>query len=80
MWDVQKTIKTVFSYSYLKLTIILAFSSFNVVPVHLLSVAKRLSGLKKLKNGCKNCKRVLFFCSFHNELVFSDFAIKVRKD
>ena len=53
MWDVQKTIKTVFSYTYLKLTIVFHFSFSNVVPVHLLSVAQRLSGLKKLKNDLK---------------------------
>ena len=53
MWDVQKTIKAVFSYCYPNFTTIFGFSSCNVVPVYLLSLARRLSGLKKFKNDLK---------------------------
>ena len=64
MWDVQKTIKTVFSYSYLKLTKLFGFLSSNVVPVDLSSVAKRLSGLRKLNKVKKlQWNIILFFFS-----------------
>ena len=64
MWGVEKTIKTVFSFSYLKLTIILGISSSNVVPVHLLFVGKRLSGSKKLENDIKFGKEYYSFVLF----------------
>ena len=49
MWGVEKTIETVFSYSSLKLQIVFGFSFSNVVPVHLISLARLLTGLKKYK-------------------------------
>ena len=61
---VQKRIKTVFSYFYLELAIFFGFSSSNVVPVHLLSVAKRLSELKKLENDLKFANEYYSFVLF----------------
>ena len=64
MWDVQKTMKMVFSYSYLKFRTIFGFSSCNVVPVDLLHLARRFSGLKKLKTDPKFAAEYYSFVLF----------------
>ena len=71
--------KTVFSYFYPNFTAIFGYSSSNVVPFHLFSVARRLSGLKKLKNHLKFAMEYYSFVLFIMR-VFYEVSLKVRKD